>query len=261
MKVGFLGLGKMGTALAFALRKAGQAEQIFFYDIRPLAKELRNDLAGLVQCSDAQTLEEKSDVLILCVKPQDMQAALGLLQGHKKYISIAAGLSIATLGAYLQGSRQEVMARVMPNLAALVSCSASVVYCDDNAFFSQVQQIFSVFGTVLRIQKEEQMHAVTALSGSGPALVATFLQALGEGGIVAGLPHKTAMDLAKQTVIGTMELLNAKSMEPAELIKQVSSPGGTTVAALGQMEEKGFGTVVVSAMQAAADRSRELAGD
>ena len=185
MNVGFLGLGKMARALAVPLAKSGQAKAVFFYDILPNSK-----LAGLSKCQSSQELENSCDILILCVKPQDMQKALETLRGNKKYISIAAGIGLSSLQSFLRDAEMKNLARVMPNMAALVSQSANAVYCENDELFLDVQRIFSLCGIVLRLPKEEDMHAVTALSGSGPALVADFLEGLVRGGRAAGLAQE-----------------------------------------------------------------------
>ena len=121
--------------------------------------------------------------------------------------------------------------------------------------------IFSAVGQVVRVKSEDWMHAVTGLSGSGPAFVLAVIQALAEGGVLAGLPYDTALQLARETVLGTAHLLRESNLHPAQLRNQVTSPGGTTIAGLQELESGGVPGTLMRAVAAAAERSRELAGE
>ena len=257
MRIAFLGLGKMGSAIAAALLKTKKYPQIFAYD--PLLTKEAPQL-GLEQISfvkQAAELEEEADILLLCVKPQDMPLALEGLKGNKRYISIAAGFPQAMLCYYLKTTNSSV-ARVMPNLAALVSHSVNAIYCENEELFALSETLFKPLGYSFRVHKEEELHSITALSGSGPALAASFIQALTEGGVLIGLEHGKALHLALETLEGSIKLIKEKKMSPMQLRAQVSSPAGTTIAALQQLEEGCFQGSVMAALEAAAQRSKEI---
>ncbi len=263
LRLGFLGFGKMGQALARGLRGRYSSAELTLsaFDAAGVSGETAGDVDGLQLAGSAAGLEESSDVLILAVKPGDMQQAVASLNGRRKYISIAAGLSTERLQSFFphdQKGQNPQISRVMPNISALAGHGASGIFCEDDEFFSLSEAIFSAIGSVVRVKSEDLMHAVTGLSGSGPAYVLAMVHALAEGGVQAGLPFATALDLARETVLGTAELLRKTGEHPATLRNQVTSPGGTTIAGLAVLEDGGFHGTVMGAVVAAADRSREL---
>ena len=259
MKVAFLGLGKMGSALALSLLKTKKYSRIFAYDPFFIKEKraLSPELEQISFVKRAGELEKEADILLLCVKPQDLPLALEDLEGNKRYISIIAGQPLAMLCYWLKTTRASV-ARVMPNLAALVSHSVNAIYCEDEELFQLSESLFAPLGYSFRVFKEEELHSVTALSGSGPALVAAFVQALTEGGVLTGLEYKRALQLALETIEGSVKLMKEKKLEPSQLRTQVSSPAGTTIAALHQLEERSFQGSIMAALEAAVKRSKEL---
>lgn len=249
LKIGFLGLGKMGHSLASSSGKW----KLFGYDVvRPSSLP-----SGLVWTQSISDLEREADVIILCVKPVDMKSAVSQLTGEKKYISIAAGLSTATLQSYF--TRHEVsIARAMPSIGALIGKSVSAVYCKDPQLQKIAMEIFSSTGDAVLIEKEDKMHAITGLSGSGPAYVFAFLHALAEGGVLCGLSYEEALRLACSTVETSAAMVRELKRHPGELRNMVTSPAGTTIAGLMELEKGAFHSDVASAVQAAAERSRAL---
>ncbi len=266
MNIAIAGLGKMGAALASGLHASGKYKAILGFDrdegrqteLREEAKRKGAPLYGLRLAAGLGELEAQADLLILCVKPQDMEQAISQLGGDKSYISIAAGLSLAKLASFFKKKRPGSIARVMPNIAALVGASTSAIYCEDAELFEKTQSIFSLLGTTIRLAKEEDMHAFTALAGSGPALLCAFLEACAQGGERNGLAYERALAIAQSTMEGSLQLLRKKNLSPSKLRRQVSSPAGTTLAALSYLEKSSFYTSVTGALSAAQKRSREL---
>ncbi|MEQ9367322.1 MAG: pyrroline-5-carboxylate reductase [Leptospirales bacterium] len=259
-RLGFLGFGKMGQAIARGLRDGHAPGDLALaaYDPIRIPEQVRAAVAGLEIAASPLELEARCDVLILAVKPGDLPAALADLKGDRKYISIAAGVGTEGLRKLFPGGQNPQISRVMPNISALAGHSASGIYCAEDEFFSTSEAIFSAIGQVVRIKSEDLMHAVTGLSGSGPAYVLAMVHALAEGGVQAGLPFQTALDLARETLLGTAHLLRATGEHPAALRNQVTSPGGTTIAGLAALEDGGFHGTVMRAVEAATERSREL---
>ena len=176
LNLGFLGLGKMGSAIAGGLLKKHPDLKLHAFDI--MGPGSRDSLNSIRFHESPRSLEAECDVILLCVKPQDMKKALGGFQGDKKYISIAAGLSISTIKGFFDPSRVVQLARVMPNISALIAESVSAVYSEDPDLLKITTDIFNDVGFAMQVQKEELMHPVTAVSGSGPAFVFAFMQAL-----------------------------------------------------------------------------------
>jgi len=249
MKIGLLGVGKMGSAIASGLKAKHKDLVLFGFDPAgqsPLTKP----------AASGQALEDASDVVILCVKPQEAERSLAGFRGDKYYISIMAGVGTERLQELLGG--QAKVARAMPNLNAAVFQSATGLFCADEALRAIALEIFSSIGRVEITEKESLLHVVTGLSGSGPAYVFEFLDALAQGGVEGGLPYNRALALAVQTVLGSAEYVLKEDKHPLDLRSRVTSPGGTTIAGLAALEKNGFRYAVMSAVAAASDRSKEL---
>ncbi len=200
------------------------------------------------------------NIIILAVKPQNMEAVLNeitdSITGDKTVVSIAAGVTLSYLSSKLKTKR---LIRVMPNTPALVQAGMTVMSmceCFSDADISAVREIFMSIGELL-VLPEKYMDAVTAVSGSGPAFIALFVEAMMEAGVKLGLSEDNARTLAVQTAIGTAKLLET-GMPPSKLREMVTSPGGTTAAGLRTFEEKGFKDIVTAALKAAKKRSEEL---
>ena len=256
MKIGFLGFGKMGQAIGGGLAGAFPGIALGYYDARPL--DPAPGIQGLTSFASIGEVEAFSDLLLLCVKPGDMGRAVADLKGDKKYISIAAGLQVSGIRSSFQCSEPVQIARVMPNISALIGSAVSGVYCEEAELRETTLALFNAIGMAVRIDKEELMHAVTGLSGSGPAYVFAFIQALAEGGVQAGLTYDAALQLAAATVQSSAAMLRASNEHPAALRNSVTSPGGTTIAGLKALEDRGFHGSIMEAVRAAAARSKEL---
>jgi pyrroline-5-carboxylate reductase len=267
MKTGFIGCGKMASALIQGVLAAKVCEpaDVVVHDRVAEPAEVLGTESGIRVVRSNRDVASASDVIVLCVKPEDALAAVSEagddLEG-KLLVSIVAGVTIESLQE-AAGPRCRVV-RVMPNTAALVQKGASAyaagggVTEDDLAV---VENIFTSVGRAFAV-KEELLDAVTGLSGSGPAYVYLFIEALADGGVQMGLPRDLATRLAVQTVAGAAEMVSETMMHPALLREMVTSPGGTTIAGLAALERAGVRIAVMDAVRAATLRARELgAGD
>lgn len=259
--LGIIGAGAMGAALArgFVTGGAASCGQIMVSDVR---EEVRTTLAaeGFAATADNQQLVDQSAVILLVVKPQVLAEVLKPLRidPGKLVISFAAGVTLARLAELLGDGRP--LIRVMPNILAVVSEAASAY--TGNAYATEAhlelaRQLLCGIGTAVPVE-EKLMDAVTGLSGSGPAFVASFAEAMIDGGVAAGLPRAQAAQLAAQTIRGVGRWLQETGQSPAQLKDLVTSPGGTTIAGLRRLEGGGLRSAIIEAVVAAAERSREL---
>ncbi|WP_250656411.1 pyrroline-5-carboxylate reductase [Alkalimarinus coralli] len=208
---------------------------------------------------------ERADVVVLAVKPQILEAVCSDLQASLKdkaplIISIAAGVETAHIEQWL--GKPLPIVRCMPNTPALVSQGASGLYANEQVSIEQralADEIFLAIGIVEWVQDEDQMHGITALSGSGPAYFFLMMEALEDAAVKAGIPRENARKLGIQTVLGAAEMAKQSDLEPAQLKRNVMSPGGTTERAIESFEKGGIRTLFDDAVGAAAHRSKELA--
>ena len=263
MKLGFLGCGRMATALAGGVVQARvcPAASLVVQDCIPAAAQALAQKIGATVVGDGAALARAVDVLVLCVKPGDALAALrglGEAVDGKLVISIVAGLSIAKLEE-AAGSDARVV-RVMPNTPALIHQGAAAFAMGSTATVEDaalVSKIFSAVGCAAQV-KESLLDAVTGLSGSGPAYVYLVIEALADGGVLMGLPRDLSLQLAAQTVAGAAQMVLQTGLHPATLKDQVTSPGGTTIAGLEELEQAAVRSAFLSAVRAATERSRQL---
>ncbi|MEX2580431.1 MAG: pyrroline-5-carboxylate reductase [Verrucomicrobiales bacterium] len=262
MKLGVIGCGKMGRALVGGILKAKICEpgEVVIHDAWPEAAEsMAKELKVSVASSNAEVVDA-SEVVLLCVKPQafsDMLAELGESR-DRLLVSIAAGVLIGSIEAGC-GNRHRVV-RAMPNTPALVGKGASAFALGSSATeedAATAEALLGAVGYVCRVE-EKDLDAVTALSGSGPAYIFLMIEALVAAGVEQGLTAGIAHDLAAHTVAGAAELILQTSESPARLRENVTSPNGTTFAALESLRSNRFQSVVEQAVMAAAERSREL---
>lgn len=263
-KIGFLGAGKMATALAkgFVNAELVFPRQIIAADPHEGARKHFGSEIDAQFAADNLEVAKSAKVLILATKPDQVVAVLeeisAVVTKEHLLISIAAGVTIAKLEHGLhEGAR---VVRVMPNTPALVGAGASAFALGNSATPADGElaaRLLSAVGLALAV-KESQLDAVTGLSGSGPAYVYQFIEALSDGGVAAGLPRETATRLAAQTVLGGARMVLETGMHPGALKDQVTSPGGTTIEGLHELEKGQFRGVVISAVRAATERSRQL---
>lgn len=256
----------MATAIARGVLKVGllSASELEFCEPDAKAKErLTTQFPGAVVQSSIEELFERGTRIVLAVKPQVLESIGASLANHIRshhlLVSIAAGIPLSKLAHWF---RTERIARVMPNTPCQSLQGASGIAFGSGMTQEDRQWCDSVFQSVGRVVhvSDEQLHAVTGVSGSGPAYVLMMIEALSDGGVMAGLTRDTALQLATQTVLGAAVMVQETGVHPAVLREQVTSPAGTTIAALRVLEEKGFRSAVMDAVMAATERSREMAG-
>ncbi len=262
-RVGIIGVGNMGESIVRALLGSGiRKTDIFSFEVKPARVRMVAAQYSIKAAKDPEDLARRSDYIVLAVKPQDAKAAIAAaapaMTDAKIIISIMAGITTSSIISMLEKPAKVV--RVMPNIAVAVGEGALGItanYLLSQEELEAVQALLEPLGTVVQVS-EEQMDAVTALSGSGPAFFLAFLEGMIDGGVKMGLPRDKATELAVQTVKGTVTLLQKEKMHPAVMREMVTSPGGTTIAGLAVLEEKGFKGSVIRALEAAQARSKEL---
>ncbi|MBI5042893.1 MAG: pyrroline-5-carboxylate reductase [Nitrospirae bacterium] len=261
--IGFIGGGNMAEALIKGVRSS----EFGVRSINILVSEPREDRRKyLEQTYSIKTTPNNKEVATLCniiilaVKPQNMASVLDeiadLVTDEKTVVSIAAGITLSNLQGKLKTKK---LIRVMPNTPALVQEGMSVLSlceCFSDRDIAAVREIFMSIGKVMTLP-EKYMNAVTALSGSGPAFIALFIEAMTDAGVKMGLSRDNASELVAQTLLGTARLLDT-GMAPDRLREMVTSPGGTTAAGLKVFDEKGLKNIVIEALQAAQKRAEEL---
>jgi pyrroline-5-carboxylate reductase len=262
--IAFLGAGNMAEALIRGLlgAKTVTPEQVIAADVRAERLAELTKLFGIHTIPDNSLAVRAADIVVLAVKPQQMAPVLRDLKFEisdlRLWVSIAAGVTTQRIEQELGGEPHVV--RVMPNTPALIGVGAAGVARGrfaTEADGAMTETILAAVGICARVE-ESLMDAVTALSGSGPAYVFFVAEAMIEAGVAAGLSRELARKLAVQTVWGAGTLMAATGEEPAALRQKVTSPGGTTEAALKVMSERKLAEIFAAAMQAAARRSNEL---
>lgn len=261
-KLGFIGCGNMGYAILSGAIASGalNKEDVFVHDISPVAQERAGQL-GVSLCANNVELIESCDVILLAIKPQQTKDALvevGNAFSDKALISIVAGITSMQLRAMIAGDVR--ILRCMPNTPAMVNAGAFAL-CSDNDFKDEEKKLadtlFPAIGVVEWLP-EKLIDAVCGLSGGGPAYVAMFIEALSDGGVKQGLPRATAYRLAAQTVMGTAKLVLETGMHPGALKDMVTSPAGTTIAGVEELEKGGMRHSVMACVGAATERSIQL---
>ena len=266
--IGFIGGGNMAEAVVRGIAEGGlyPSSDILVSDIRT---ERLDYLASEYKVTAAQSntaLVQKADVVVLSVKPQNMKDVLGEIKDAVKkdtlIISIAAGVTTAKIAGVLGDVS---IIRVMPNTPALIGQGASALYSGNASKegLGLAQKIFSAVGKAVVVESEELIDAVTAVSGSGPAYFFLMMEEMIKAGEKLGLSHDVAKKLVLQTAKGAALLAESADIQgetPAELRNKVTSPGGTTEAAIKVFAEKQFGKLVTDALIAASNRSKELSG-
>lgn len=264
-QITFIGAGNMARALAGPLLESGE-HLVVCSD--PLAAQ-RDALAalGATVTDDNAAAVEKADAVVLAVKPQVLpQVASGIAEAladaHPLVVSIAAGVPMTVLEACC--GRGLAIVRCMPNTPALIGRGITALFANSGVSAIQkrlAETILGAAGETLWVEDEGLLDAVTALSGSGPAYVFALIEAMEDGGCEVGLPRAIARRLALATVAGAGELALRDGEPPARLRERVTSPGGTTAAALAVFKERGFAEIVRAAIAAAAQRSMELGNE
>jgi pyrroline-5-carboxylate reductase len=260
--VAFIGGGNMAQALIGGLLAEGLPATMI--RVAEPVPALREQLAvrGVGAYQTASEAIRGADVVVLAVKPQIIQTVLTEIAGSingKLVISIAAGVSVATLSKGLNGYVRIV--RAMPNTPALVQSGATGLYAPAHlgqADRTLAASILAAAGLVLWVEDESLMHAVTAVSGSGPAYFFYLMESMIAAGVAQGLDERTARALTLQTALGAAQMAIISEESPARLRQNVTSPNGTTAAAIEHLDQHGVRTHIVAALQAAGDRSLAL---
>ena len=263
-RIGFIGCGAMAKALAGGLLEAGvPASQIRASDPFAAARESFAAAIGARTCESNGEVVGDSDLVVLAVKPGSVGEVLAGLDpaasARPIWVSIAAGVPLSALSASLPAGARVV--RTMPNTPALVRSGATAYFPGPNVSADDlelVEQVLQAAGWCWRAPSEDLLDAVTGLSGSGPAYVFLFLEALADAGVSQGLPRDAAQALAIRTVLGSAKLALETGTHPGVLKDQVTSPGGTTIAGLEKLEAGGVRAAVYEAVRAATERSRAM---
>ena len=261
--VAILGAGVMGETLLSGLLRAGRGtDSLLVGEKRPERAEELHERYG-VEVVANRDAARKADTVVVVVKPQDMSDLLAEiapeLRPGQLVVSLAAGITTGFIESHLPDGVAVV--RVMPNTPALVGEGIAAIsrgsHCDEQ-HLAEAESLLAATGRVVRVP-ERQQDAVTAISGSGPAYLFFVVEAMIEAGVHLGLPRTTATELVVQTVVGSAKLLRETGEHPTVLREQVTSPGGTTAAAIRQLEDHKVRAAFLTALEAARDRSRALA--
>lgn len=263
-RVAILGAGKMGEALVAGLLSAGwPPEEIVASDRRlERLEELRARFAIETTHDNVEAIRG-AEIVVIAVKPQDMDTLLaeigGALTARQTVLSIAAAITTAAIERHLSDAVPVV--RAMPNTPATVHEGMAGISPGAHAgeeHLAKAEQLLAHVGRTVRVP-EHYLDAVTAVSGSGPAYFALLAESMIEAGILLGLSREISTELVVQTMLGTAKLLRDGKMHPVELREAVTSPGGTTIAAIRELEQAGVRAAFLNAVQAAMQRSKELA--
>ena len=263
--IGFLGGGQMATAIARGADRSsvGGAELRLFFCEPNLSqqKRLKELFPACHLCDSAQQLFELCDRIVIAVKPQVLVEIASSLRpfvnANHVLVSIVAGISLSRLSEWF--STQNII-RIMPNTPCQSGKGASGMAVGNGVTQENTawcESLFNSLGITVRCT-DDQLHAVTGVSGSGPAYVLMMIEALSDGGVKAGLSRTAALELATQTVLGAAAMVQDTKLHPAVLREQVASPAGTTIAAIASLERNGFRNSVIEAVDSAVARSREL---
>ena len=266
LSIGFLGAGKMATALAKGFLNAGllDAGNLVASDPFAPAREGFAKETGAASTEDNSVVVDRAQIIILAVKPGQLVDLLQQIREHVTgehlFISIAAGVPLKRIESALPDGARVI--RVMPNTPALVGASASGYARGTNASTRDAEltgRLLQAVGVAYEVA-EPLLDAVTGLSGSGPAYVYQMIEALSDGGVAAGLPRETATRLAAQTLLGGARMVLETGMHPGQLKDMVTSPGGTTIEGVHALERGGLRAALINAVRAATEKSRQLGG-
>lgn len=266
LKIGFLGGGAMAGAMLAGLAGSGAvpASKLYVSDTSAERLEYLRSTLNINTMSDNRELAGLADIVILAVKPGAvlpvLRDAAAVLRPGQLVMSIAAGITTSMLESAVGG--KVAVIRVMPNTPALVGEGASAVCGGSGAGRKDMERALAVcgaFGRAVEVS-ESMMDAVTGLSGSGPAYMFVMLEALADAGVRMGLPRDVATLLGAQTMLGAARMLLETGKHPGQLKDMVTTPGGTTIEALYSMERDGVRAALIRAVEAAANKSREMTG-
>lgn len=258
MKIGFIGLGNMGGAVAQAVAKADNTELLLSDHNQAKAENLQAELGGQIMSNEA--IADQADVIFLGVKPHLIQPLLQGLTNHIKHnaeavwISMAAGIKIESITDYIPSHN---IIRMMPNTPIKLG-QGMVSFTTENKALVALFEDLLAYGGQLKYLDEHLMDAASAIAGSGPAYVYEFIESLIDAGIQNGLSFETSRLLATQTLLGASQMVLDSTTHPAELKHQVTSPAGSTIAGLVALEKNQFRYSIIEAVNQAVEKNKEL---
>ncbi len=262
-RLGILGLGNMGEAIIGALLSTGfDQKDLLGFDVKEERVRAVTKKYPVKLAPTAQALAQESKFILVAVKPQDAKGLLtsvaSAIDNNKVVISIKAGITTANILSMMEKPVKVI--RVMPNICVKVREGALGMTANDRVLEAELTEAKAMLGATGHVVevREELMDAITALSASGPAFFLVFLEAMIDAGVKMGLPRDKASDLATQTVKGTITMLETEKLHPTLMKEMITSPGGTTIAGLSYLEEKGFKGNVIKAIEEARKRAKEL---
>jgi len=264
MKLGFIGTGNMGTAMIKSIVKSGMVspEKIFLFDVDIEKQKALTNETGTKALFSSTELVEKSDIIILAVKPNIVKLALetckSAFDSKKILVSVAVGVPIKFYKDIL-GNDIKII-RTMPNTPALVGEGMTLVSTDDSVAEDDIKKVISIFECLGKVDRldEKLMSEVTALTGSSPAYVYMFIEAMADAAVLSGIPRNLAYKLAAQAVLGSAKMVLETGKHPGLLKDEVCSPAGTTIEAVRSLERDGFRSSVIEAMNECTKRAKEI---
>lgn len=253
-KLGFIGTGNMGSAILKSVVKSGiiNADRIFLFDIDKKKADQLAAETGVIAMDSSSEVVRESDLILLAVKPNTIKKALAECKDEftagKTLISIAVGVPIKFYKSIIGDDKKVV--RVMPNTPALVGEGMTLISCPPEVTTEECAEVMELFSCVGKAEllDEKLMSEVTALTGSSPAYVYMFIEAMTDAAVQSGIPRNMAYKLAAQSVLGSAKMVLETGMHPGELKDQVCSPGGTTIEAVSALEKNGFRYSIIDAM-------------
>lgn len=262
--IGFYGTGNMGQAMIKGLIKANvySPENIWIYDTyQPISEKLSKEFK-VKNAQSPQELAKNSQVIIFAVKPYILPSLLTELSSeltvNQLIISVAAGVTIESIEGILSTSHKII--RVMPNTPVLVGEGMSAIAYNNNVNTIEKETVLNIFNSFGKAEMvtEKLIDAVVGVSGSSPAYVYMFIEALADGAVLEGMPRQQAYEFAAQTVLGSAKMVLETGKHPGELKDMVTSPGGTTIEAVKVLEDQGFRSAIINAVHSAAKRNSEM---
>lgn len=264
MRLGFIGCGNMARAIIQGIVTKGVVgpEEILGSNTTPERAKETHDKLGIETTTDVTQVAGRSDIVFLCVKPQQYESVIAQIKDHlherQIFVSIAPGKTLAWLSKQI--ARPVKIVRVMPNTPALVG-EGMTTFCVNDLVSPEdakiVRELLESFGLAIEL-KESLMDAASAVGGSAPAYVYMFIEALADGGVAEGLPRAQAMQIAAQTVLGSAKMVLETDKHPGQLKDEVCSPGGSTIAGVEELENGAFRGTTMSAIQTCAAKARTL---
>lgn len=263
-KIGFIGCGNMAKAIVIGLINSGQIAptNIWVYDRKPATNQEMAQRYGVTAAESMESLAREVDILFGAVKPNVILKTLKDLTGHLKkdalVVSIAAGVTLEALAVALGHDRKII--RVMPNTPALVNEGMASVTPNALVETHEIEEVVAIFENFGKaaVVSEYLIHAVVGVSGSAPAYVFMFIEAMADAAVLGGMPRAQAYQFAAQAIKGSAQMVLETGKHPGELKDMVCSPGGTTIEAVKVLEEKGFRAAVMGAMQQCMAKSEAL---